>query len=125
MTHRHTYILLALLLSSMPIMASEKSDKAAAFFFRIGQWVDHFQLSGLDTAYITLPEHSWSVALNNSEVGINDTYTTWVDPATPISLRSQTTPSVPDPEKKSAQRSPSSLQASTMRSSSFSGFCVA
>ena len=94
MTHKHTYILLALLLSSMPIMASEKSDKAAAFFFRIGQWVDHFQLSGLDTAYITLPEHSWSVALNNSEVGINDTYTTWVDPATPISLRSQTTPSL-------------------------------
>lgn len=75
-------------------MATAKSDKAAAFFFRIGQWVDKFQMRGLDTAYIALPEHSWSVALNNSEVGINATYTTWVDPATPVALRSQTTPSL-------------------------------
>ena len=96
MTNRGRLILLfALLLSSVPsASAAANSNKATAFFFRVGQWVDDFQLRGLDTAYIALPEHSWSIALNNSEVGINDTYTTWTDAATPVALRAQTTPSL-------------------------------
>lgn len=74
--------------------AAKSNDKAAAFFFRIGRWVDGFQLRGLDTTYITLPEHSWRVALTTGGTGIHSTYTTWVDPGTPVALRSQTTPSV-------------------------------
>ena len=88
-------IIFALLLSSAPSIATaSNSNKAAAFFYRIGEWVDNFQLRGLDTAYIALPEHSWRVALTVGGTGINATYTTWADPGTPIALRSQTTPSL-------------------------------
>ena len=88
-------ILFALLLSSAPSIATaSNSNKAAAFFYRIGEWVDNFQLRGLDTTYITLPEHSWRVALTTGGTGIHATYTTWADAATPIGLRSQTTPSL-------------------------------
>lgn len=88
-------ILFALLLSSAPSIATaSNSNKAAAFFYRIGEWVDNFQLRGLDTTYITLPEHSWRVALTTGGTGIHDNYTTWVDPATPVSLISRTTPSL-------------------------------
>jgi hypothetical protein len=75
-------------------MPSHAAGKGAAFFYRVGEWVDRFQLRGLDTTYIALPEHSWSVALTNGEIGINAVYTTWADPATPIALRSRTTPSL-------------------------------
>ena len=88
-------ILFALLLGSAPSIATaSNSHKAAAFFYRIGEWVDRFQLRGLDTTYITLPEHSWRVALTTGGTGIHANYTTWVDPATPVSLISQTTPSL-------------------------------
>lgn len=56
--------------------------------------MDNFQLRGLDTNYIALPEHSWRLALTNGEVGIHATYTTMVDPATAITLRAQSTPSL-------------------------------
>ena len=88
-------LLLALLLGSAPSMATAaNSNKAAAFFYRIGEWVDQFQLRGLDTTYITLPEHSWRIALTTGGTGIHANYTTWVDPATTISLISRTTPSL-------------------------------
>ena len=77
----------------MPVTASD-SNKAAVFFYRIGRWVDRLELRGVDTAYITLPEHSWRVALTNGEVGIHADYTTWIDPGSRVSLHSQTTPSV-------------------------------
>ena len=96
MNSKSAYILLlALLLGSAPSIATAaNSNKAAAFFYRIGKWVDNFQLRGLDTAYITLPEHSWRIALTTGGTGIHANYTTWVDPATPVSLISQTTPSL-------------------------------
>ena len=88
-------LLLALLLGSAPSMATAaNSHKAAAFFYRIGEWVDNFQLQGLDTAYIALPEHSWRLALTTGGTGIHSNYTTWADPSTSIALISQTTPSL-------------------------------
>lgn len=92
---KRTYIILALLLGCVPsIVTAANSDKAAAFFYRIGKWVDNFQLRGLDTTYIALPEHSWRVALTTGGTGIHATYTTWADAATPIALNSHTTPSL-------------------------------
>ena len=67
---------------------------APVAFYRFGERVDRFLLQGLDTSYIGLPEHSWRLALNNSEVGVNSKYTTWVDPETPVTLVSNTTPSI-------------------------------
>ncbi len=88
-------ILFALLLGSAPSIATTTdSNKAAAGFYRIGEWVDKFHMRGLDTAYIGLPEFNWRVALTAGGTGIHATYTTWVDAATPIALRSQTTPSL-------------------------------
>jgi len=88
-------ILFALLIGSAPLTATASSpSKAAVFFHRAGAWVDNFQLSGLDTTYIGLPEFRWRVTLNNGEVGMNSTYTTWVDPVTSVALVSKTTPSV-------------------------------
>lgn len=89
-------VLLVLLTCSAPaaFASSKPPGKTAQFFCRIGRWVDNFNLRGLDTTYICLPEHSWRVALNNGEVGINATYTAWLDPATPINLRMQSTPSL-------------------------------
>lgn len=87
--------LLALLLGSAPSVATAaNSNKAAAFFYRVGKWVDNLQLRGLDTAYITLPEHSWRVAFTNGELGVNSSFNNWHDIATVISLRTQTTPSL-------------------------------
>ena len=88
-------ILLALLIGSAPSVATAtESGKAVAGFYRIGEWVDKFQMRGLDTAYIGLPEYNWRVALTTGGTGIHATYTTWADAATPIGLRSQTTPSL-------------------------------
>ena len=88
-------ILFVLLLGSAPSVATASdSNKAAAFFYRIGEWMDNFQLRGLDTNYIALPEHSWRVALTTGGTGLLANYTTWADPATPVGLRSQTTPSL-------------------------------
>lgn len=96
MNSRLTYLFLftLLLCGGTAVAASDSPSKAALFFCRIGKWVDDFNLRGLDTTYITLPEHSWRVALNNGEVGINSTYTTWLDPSTPVMLHMQTTPSL-------------------------------
>ena len=74
--------------------AAKQPSKATVFFYRAGRWIDQFELSGLDTNYINLPERSWRVAQTSSLVGINNTYTTWADPSTPIPLRARTTPSV-------------------------------
>lgn len=63
----------------MPMQAKERKDKdgkALRFFFRAGEWTDRLLLQGVDTDYIALPEHSWRLALTNTEVGINSRYTT-------------------------------------------------
>lgn len=92
----HIVLLLALLTGSAPLAAasSDQPGKAAVFFCRVGKWVDDYQLRGLDTSYIDLPENSWHVALTNGEVGIYNKYSTWLDPATAVTMRAQTTPSL-------------------------------
>ena len=88
-------LLLALMLSGvMPVAAASDPSKAAAFFCRMGEKVDNYQLRGLDTNYIALPEHRWRVAQTTGGVGVNAVYTTWTDPGTYVSLRSHTTPSL-------------------------------
>ena len=90
-----TLVLLALLIGSVSSLRAEaKASKGTVFFFRVSRWVDDFQLRGLDTNYIALPEHSWRVALSTGGVGIHSRYTTWVDPATAVTLRSRTIPNI-------------------------------
>ena len=98
-------ILLAWLIVGVPVNAAstdtsgqaatpKKPNKALAFFFRVGEKMDRFQLNGLDTSYIALPEHSWRVALTNGEVGLNTTYTTFASANTHMDLHAQSAPSL-------------------------------
>lgn len=86
MTYKR-WLLTSCLLLLVGGIAQAKSPKASAessdspktesdfmmFFFRIGQWIDNYSLKDVDTAYITLPEHPWRIALTNSEIGIHST----------------------------------------------------
>ena len=81
-------------LAPLAASASDSPGKAMLFFCRMGERIDRFTLRGVDTAYITLPDFRWRLALNNGEMGINATYTTWADVATPISINAHTTPSL-------------------------------
>jgi len=83
-----------LMVCVLSTQAASVPSKATVFFFRVGERIDNLQLRDLDTNYITLPEHSWQLALTTGGVGIHSTYTTWVDPETPVALRAQTTPSL-------------------------------
>lgn len=101
-------LFITLLVSSAPCVAiaagqtdntnatkqTNEPSKGAVFFCKVAKKIDDFQLNGLDTNYITLPEYSWRVAMTTGGTGINSTYTTWIDPSTDIALRSQTTPSL-------------------------------
>jgi len=89
-------LLLALFTGSASVSAAspDQPSKASVFFCKVGKWVDDFQLLGLDTNYITTPDYSWSVGMITGGTGIHATYTTWMDPGTPVALRSQTTPSL-------------------------------
>ena len=109
MTYKR-WLLTSCLLLLVGGIAQAKSPKASAessdspktesdfmmFFFRIGQWIDNYCLKDVDTAYITLPEHPWRIALTNSEIGIHSTF--MVKNRNPeigrIILESQTTPSI-------------------------------
>jgi hypothetical protein len=82
-----------------PVLASGTSSsqpsKGLIFFYRIGEWLDNYSLKGLDTAYITLPEHSWRIAFTNSEMGIHSTFTAHKVPALDdVILKSTSTPSI-------------------------------
>ena len=95
MTKRIAHIVLLLLLCAVPTTAKEtKPNKAEVFFYRVGRWMDNFMLRGLDTTYITLPEHSWRVAFTNGEVGFNSSFTNWHDPATYVTIATHSTPSL-------------------------------
>lgn len=56
----------------------KKVSKGLMFFYRVGDWVDHFLLKGVDTNYVALPEHSWRVAYTNAMVGIHSTMSSYV-----------------------------------------------
>ena len=77
----------------------KRPNKATVFFYRVGEWIDHYVMKDLDTTYIGLPEHSWRLAYTNGMLGINSTFTSfntyyddfnWGDTFT----RMRTTPSV-------------------------------
>lgn len=83
MTRRLFYIFL-LLIWLMPAYAqtatkAEKADKelsqALKYLYRAGDRVDRYLLQGVDTDYITLPEHCWRLALTTGMVGINSNLT--------------------------------------------------
>lgn len=46
-------------------------SKGLRWFYRMAYRLDNFLLQGVDTNYITLPEHSWRLAYTTSMVGIN------------------------------------------------------
>lgn len=94
---RRVQIFLVFLLLSGTVTAwaeTKNPSKGLLFFYKVGQKIDNFCLSGVDTNYITLPEHSWSLALSNCEVGINTVYRSWHDVSTYNDMVAQTTPSI-------------------------------
>ena len=90
-------LILALLCSATPLSAQENAkDKGGGmrFFYLVGQWMDNFCLSGVDTNYIYLPEHSWRVALTNSEVGVYTQLAHEYAPGSVVALNAHTQPSI-------------------------------
>ena len=91
-------LILMLCLFHLAVLAGSKNTKtdnsrAISFFYRVGEWVDNFLLSGLDTNYITLPEHCWRVAVNGGSVGVNSKLVTTFENFSSITLLTRTTPS--------------------------------
>lgn len=72
----------------------ERPNKALCWFYRTSEWIDHYLLQNIDTNYITLPEHTWGLALNTGMVGVNSRMTTHYAPGTELHLINRTTPSV-------------------------------
>ena len=82
------------------VKAEEKQpSKGLLFFYRTGAWVDKYLMHDLDTSYICLPEHSWSVAFTTGTLGINSTTNSTskveaLDFPLTLSMLNRTTPSV-------------------------------
>lgn len=87
--------------------AKVKQEKAPSkgllFFYRTGNWVDNYLTRGIDTSYISLPEHSWRLAYTNAMVGVHSTMSSSFLAIIPgssgpeeitFSLLNRTTPSV-------------------------------
>ena len=74
----------------------KQTSKGLLFFYRVGEWVDNYLLNGVDTNYITLPEHSWRLAYTNAMVGVNSSINSFSEtmPINNIRLLNRTTPSV-------------------------------
>lgn len=78
---------------SVSVKAEKMPSKGLLFFYRSSERIDRFLLSGLDTNFISLPEHSWRLALTVSTLGINSTVTSYASPDLNVSLLNRTTPS--------------------------------
>lgn len=85
----------------MTYAADSKSETNAflKWCYRMGLRVDRLVLNGIDTSYISLPDHSWRLAYTNAMVGIRSTYTeeNWYIAGMHlgnISLHQRTTPSI-------------------------------
>lgn len=75
--------------------AAKRPNKALCWLYRSSEWIDHYLLQGVDTDYITLPEHSWSIDYTMGLVGINSTLTAdHISSFNRISILSHTTPSL-------------------------------
>ena len=87
-------ILLLLVWIAIPL-SGHATSKGMKFFYRMGERIDRYLLLNVDTAYITLPEHSWRLAYTNAMVGINSNYSS-IFPGTSleVALLSRTSPSV-------------------------------
>lgn len=87
-------ILLLWIVIALPVLGYA-TTKGMKFFYRMGERIDRYLLQNIDTAYITLPEHSWRFAYTNAMVGINSRYSS-VFPGTSleVALLSRTSPSV-------------------------------
>lgn len=72
----------------------KRPNKALCWFYRTGEWIDHYLLQNIDTNYITLPEHTWRLALTSSMVGVNARVTTHYAPGTELDILGRTTPSI-------------------------------
>lgn len=109
LTHKHIILTAFFALLTLSLFAQEpipnapkKTSKGLLFFYRIGNRIDHYLLQGVDTNYITLPEHSWRLAYTNAMIGVNSNLTStniFIDPdlvsyRVDISLLNRTTPSV-------------------------------
>ena len=74
---------------------AQAATEGLKFFYRAGKWIDNFCLQGLDTNYITLPEHSWRVSFNTGSVGIHSDYASYnEDLDASFLLHLRTTPSM-------------------------------
>lgn len=93
MLNLRKYIILTALVILPTI--GQATTNGLKFFYRIGEHVDRYLLNGIDTNYITLPEHSWRVALTGTTDGINSYYRT-TDQLTgnKIALLTRATPSL-------------------------------
>ena len=98
---RKSWIIGCMLLAVTVVQAAEadRPHKGLHFFYKSGNWVDNYLLQKVDTDYIGLPEHSWSVAFTSGMVGINSTIhsLTLIEPIDyplKISIYNRTTPSV-------------------------------
>lgn len=87
--------------ASKPAKQEKQPSKGLLFFYRTGRWVDNYLTRGIDTSYISLPEHSWRLAYTNAMVGVHSTLSSSSIFATPdgpqeitLSLLNKTTPSV-------------------------------
>lgn len=106
--HSLVHILFMLLAGTIAVSAKtalENTDlpkrpaKSTVWFYRTGEWIKHYAMQGLDSNYITLPEHSWRVAFTNGFVGIHSTFLaqdiyTKDLPPFDMAIKFQTTPSV-------------------------------
>ncbi|MBO7458019.1 MAG: DUF4421 family protein [Paludibacteraceae bacterium] len=76
----------------------KRPNKGTVWIYRVSEWIDHYVMKDLDTAYIGLPEHSWRIAYTNGMVGVNSTLTSYSETPvignTGIMLLNKTTPSV-------------------------------
>ena len=91
---RFVFLVLMLALLPMTAQAEKEPSKALKFFYRTGLKIDKYLLTGVDTNYITLPEHCWKLALNNGESGVNAAYRIWLDVGTPADLMMRNKPSI-------------------------------
>ena len=98
---RAIYILSLLLCTALPAVAAKNSratrepSDGLRFLYRAGERIDRYLMQGIDTNYITLPEHCWQAAFTTGMVGINSNLTAVLSPTIGrVQLLSRTSPSV-------------------------------
>lgn len=52
---------------------TQQASNGAIFFYRLGRIIESFLMKGIDSTYLQLYDHSWKLALINSETGVHNT----------------------------------------------------